>query len=121
MSSIHLLRVHRARARLTAGVVGYAVDVPAEDIMADPRGSLGRSAARQLVMYLLHSAFSMSLAQIAAALGRDRSTVAHGVRKVEDRREAPAFDRWVETLEDMLRVAPDPVLREEDFRPEELA
>lgn len=112
-------RLNLARTRLVAGVVGFAVDLPPEEILATTRGAPPLARARQLVMYLLHAGFSMSLSHIAGALGRDRSTVAHGVQRVEDQRDAPAFDRWLEGLEEMLRLAPEPQLRELQEEPDE--
>lgn len=97
-----------ARARLAADLVGFAAGLAAPVILSRVKGPRPVVAARQLVMYLLAQAFAMSLAHIAGAVGRDRSTVAHGMRLVEDRRENPAFDRWVESLEESLRAAPEP-------------
>ena len=58
-------------------------------------------------MYLAHVGFGMSLARVASAFGRDRSTVAHACRQVEDKRDDPAFDAWMETLEQgLVTVAP---------------
>jgi chromosomal replication initiation ATPase DnaA len=54
-------------------------------------------------MYLCHVALGMSLSRIARAFDKDRSTVAHGCHQVEDRREDPDFDIWIEQLEDGLR------------------
>jgi chromosomal replication initiation ATPase DnaA len=59
-------------------------------------------------MYLLHAAFGMSLADVAATLGRDRSTVGRGVRQIEERREDARFDDWLSQLEACLRTAPEP-------------
>ena len=50
-------------------------------------------------MYLCHTAFERSLARVAIAFGRDRSTVAHACHAIEDRREDPHFDDWIDALE----------------------
>ena len=97
-----------ARARIAADLVGFATGLPPEAILAARNGPLPVSRARHLVMYLLSQAFAMSLAHIAGVVGRDRSTVAHGMRLVEDRRENPVFDAWVGALEEALRAAPEP-------------
>jgi chromosomal replication initiation ATPase DnaA len=59
-------------------------------------------------MYLCHVAFEMSLARVASAFDRDRSTVGYACHSVEDRRENPQFDAWVDALEPALREAPAP-------------
>ena len=51
-------------------------------------------------------------ARVAHAFGRDRSTVAHACHAIEDRRDEAQFDLWMNSLEQMLRAAPAPVLPE---------
>lgn len=57
-------------------------------------------------MYIAAVGFGMSYARVAAALGRDRSTVQHACRVVEDRRDDPAFDMWIDALEVTASRAP---------------
>ncbi len=95
-----------AAAQLAADVLGFALDVPPDAILSLKRGQPHAAAARQVAMYLLNTVFEMSLTQVAISIGRDRSTVAHGLRVVEDRREDPRFDAWLQQLEDALRAAP---------------
>lgn len=96
----------RAAARLAAGVASYALDVAIEDILNGARGSAATSFARQVAAYLCHTGFELSLARVAAAFGRDRSTIAHACHAIEDRRDEPQFDLWIGGLEGMLRSAP---------------
>lgn len=98
----------RAAARLAAGVVGYALGVAEEDILDASRGSAAAAFARQVAVYLCHTGFELSLARVAAAFGRDRSTIAHACHTIEDRREEPQFDLWIGGLETMVRQAPAP-------------
>jgi len=95
-----------AAARLAAGVAGYALDVPPEEIIGGARGSANVAFARQVAAYLCHIAFEWSLSRVALAFGRDRSTMAHACHAIEDRREEPQFDLWIGALEAMLREAP---------------
>lgn len=97
-----------AAARLAAGVAAFALDVSTEDVLGLQRGSADIAFARQVAVYLCHTAFEMSLARVAIAFGRDRSTVAHACHVVEDRRDDVHFDLWVGSLEAMLRDAPAP-------------
>lgn len=96
-----------AAAELAAGVASFALGVPRHRILEDRRGGAQVAFARQVAMYLCYTAFELSLARVAAAFGRDRSTVAHACHAIEDRREQAQFDLWIAGLETMLRQAPD--------------
>lgn len=97
-----------AAARLAAGVSAFALDVEVEDVLGELRGRADVAFARQVAAYLCHTAFEMSLTRVATAFERDRSTVAHACHLIEDRRDEPHFDVWIDTLETMLRQAPAP-------------
>ncbi len=97
-----------ARARLAQHAVAFVFRQPHEEIAARTRRSKAAALARQTAMYLTHIAFGMSLARVAAAFGRDRTTVSHACHVVEDRREDPGFDAYLDDLEAFLRAAPSP-------------
>jgi len=97
-----------ACACLSAGVAAYALGVPEREILEGARGSAEISFARQVAMYLCHTGFELSLARVASAFDRDRSTVAHACHLIEDRRDEAQFDLWIGALEAMLRDAPAP-------------
>ncbi|MBW3098640.1 hypothetical protein KY465_15250 [Pseudohoeflea sp. DP4N28-3] len=59
---------------------------------------------RQIAMYLCRVALSMSYQSIARALQRDRSTVIHGCAVVEDRRDHPAYDAFLDSCERCVRA-----------------
>jgi chromosomal replication initiation ATPase DnaA len=96
----------RASAQLAAAVTSFALGVEPDEIMGDLRGSAEIAFARQVAMYLCHVAFELSLSRVAAAFGRDRSTVAHACHIIEDRRDDEAFEYWIDALEASLRGAP---------------
>ncbi|EHS53380.1 Chromosomal replication initiator DnaA domain-containing protein [Rhizobium sp. PDO1-076] len=56
---------------------------------------------RQIAMYVCHVAYSMPMIEVAEAFGRDRTTVRHACRMVEDRRDDPAYDGFVAIVERM--------------------
>lgn len=94
---------HRRRAELASALVSYALDLPADDGRARSREAvLGRQAA----MYLCHVACGMSLTQAAYAFQRDRSTISHACHTVENRRDDPLFDAWIEALTLSMRATP---------------
>ncbi|GAA4182305.1 helix-turn-helix domain-containing protein [Shinella granuli] len=54
---------------------------------------------RQIAMYVCHVVLQLSLSDIGAAYGRDRTTVGHACNVVEDRRDDAAFDAFVSAIE----------------------
>ena len=52
-------------------------------------------------MYVCHVAYSMPMGEVAEAFGRDRTTVGHACRMVEDRRDDRAYDTFVAIVERM--------------------
>jgi hypothetical protein len=58
--------------------------------------------SRQIAMYVCHVALSISVDDIAASFGRERSTVAHACHLVEDRRDNPAYEDFVSAVERMV-------------------
>ncbi len=67
-------------------------------MLSGGRGSPAEARARQVAMYLLRASLGMSLSRVARAFGRDRSTVSHACHVIEDLRDDPDFDLWVEQL-----------------------
>lgn len=95
-------RIDKNQARLAVSLVGYALEVKAEDILLPERGRRELVRARQIAMYLSHVAMSMSLSRVAFAFERDRSTVAHACHRIEEMRDDAQFDAWLEALENGL-------------------
>lgn len=54
---------------------------------------------RQIAMYVCHVQLGIPMSDIGPCFGRDRTTVGHACQVVEDRRDEPAFDEFVATLE----------------------
>lgn len=93
---------HAEEARLAAGLAAFVLSVEPSDIVAQTRGSDAAARARQVAMYLMYVTSGISLAKVALAFGRDRSTVAHACHQIEDRRDDPAFDAWIEQLQTVI-------------------
>lgn len=97
----------RRFAYLVAHLIGYALGLRSIDIMAPDRGTKTVAKGRQLAMYLAHVSLGWSIARVAAAFERDRSTVAHACQIVEHKRDDDAFDLWMNEMEEsLLRVVP---------------
>jgi hypothetical protein len=54
---------------------------------------------RQIAIYVCHVVLQFPLSLIAKACGRERTTVGHACRVVEDRRDDGAFDAFVGNVE----------------------
>jgi chromosomal replication initiation ATPase DnaA len=87
-----------ARAQIVIALAAGACGTRVEHVMGGRR-DIRAAFARQVAMYLASVAFDMSLGRVARAFGRDRSTVRHACHVVEERRENPGFDQWMEALE----------------------
>lgn len=99
-----------SRARLLCDLVRLAVDGVAEIaegkvgrlVGCTPRGLQHR---RQAGMYLAHVAFSVRTTDVARGFGRDTTTVYHAYRQVEDMRDVPAFDAFLDAVEAIVTGA----------------
>lgn len=95
-------RIDKNNAYLAVSLVGYALEMKAEDILLPERGPRALVRARQVAMYLSHVGLGMSLARVALAFERDRSTVAHACHRIEEMRDDSDFDIWLDALEQGL-------------------
>lgn len=92
--------------RLKAIVEMTVADVFSVEIArlrAESRGQARVAHARQVAMYLMHCAFGVSLTDIGLAFSRDRTTVGHACKIVEDRRDEANFDYMLCNLEEIIR------------------
>lgn len=95
----------RARTDIAVSVAAAALGAARADVMGNSR-AYRVVLARQVAMYLLHVGCGISLGRVSAAFGRDRATIAYAVRALELRRDEPAFDAWLQALEDAVVRAP---------------
>ncbi|MEZ5947078.1 MAG: helix-turn-helix domain-containing protein [Hyphomonas sp.] len=86
------------RAYLAAALTAFALGLKAEDVLRGDRGSKASSRARQIAMYLLRAGLGMSLSRVARTFRRDRTTVSYSCHLIEDMRDDPDFDIWIEQL-----------------------
>lgn len=94
-----------ARAKIAIAVVSAADGIAVETLLGLQRSPAPVAAARQLAMYLAHVALGLSQSDVARAFRRDRTTVAHACRRIEDQRDGIGFDRRVAELEACARWA----------------
>lgn len=89
---------------LAARLAASASGVSAADVISAKRSSRLVSSARQVGMYLAHTAAGLPLTKVAEYFGRDRTTAAYACRLIEDRRDDRKFDAELVELEDLLRA-----------------
>lgn len=86
------------RAYLAAALTAYALGLKSDVLLSSERGRPIEARARHIAIYLTHVALGMSLARVARAFDRDRSTAAYACHLIEDMRDDPDFDDWLEQL-----------------------
>lgn len=89
-------------------IVAYVASdfgVNSADITCAARGSQKAAFARQVAIYLARVGFGYSFAAIGECFRRDRTTVAHACRVVEEKRDDIRFDCRMAALELAFRAA----------------
>ncbi|HEX5509081.1 MAG TPA: helix-turn-helix domain-containing protein, partial [Pseudolabrys sp.] len=56
--------------------------------------------ARQIAMYLTHIVLGQNYSDVGRLFGRDRTTAKHACYLIEERRDDPATDALLQSLED---------------------
>ena len=87
--------------RHVIGCVARDFGVAAEILAAPTRGAPRVALARQVAMYLLHVDYTLSCETIGRMFGRDRTTVSHACRVIEDSRD----DIWLDCRLAALELA----------------
>ncbi|WP_127145618.1 helix-turn-helix domain-containing protein [Pelagibacterium montanilacus] len=85
--------------RLAAGQVARKAGVPISEIFAPTRRRAPIASARQLAMYIAHTLLEVTMSDVGACFGRDRTTVAHACQTVEDMRDDCDADARISTIE----------------------
>lgn len=96
-----------ARVSRTTAAVARVFNISIAEIMALTRRRANVAFARQNAMYLCHVAFGMSFADIGRHFGRDRTTVSHACRLIEDARDLDSLDVMLDRLEFSLKAELD--------------
>ena len=105
----------RQRVELLIDLIALVTKTERGTLMMSGRGVAPVARCRQLAMYLSHVVYGYSLAKVGALFGREKSTVGHAVRQIEDLRDCEDFEGWISALEQALdasqRAAARPVER----------
>jgi hypothetical protein len=92
---------HGQACWLMEEVVAATFAVPVAELRLPSRRSADAAFARQTAMYLAHAVFGLNHHQVGRLFRRDRTTARHACRLVEQRRDNAAFDRVLQSLENM--------------------
>ncbi len=92
---------------LTVIFVAEQFEVPVKKLMIKTRSIANEAQARQIAIYLAHTIFSVSYREVGLYFGRDRTTVAHACKTIEDLRDNTEFDCRLSKLEKLLSEAAD--------------
>jgi chromosomal replication initiation ATPase DnaA len=88
-----------------------------DELRAPSRRCAAAAFARQSAMYLAHVTLGLSFRATGRLFRRDRTTAAHACRLVEKRRDNPAFDRLLQTLEEVCIELASGILENPQVRP----
>ncbi|MBL4758408.1 MAG: hypothetical protein JKY32_12475 [Rhizobiales bacterium] len=89
---------------LLASVVATAFDLPVYEITSSSRRCAPVAFARQVAIYLAHVGLGLSFTDTGRVFHRDRTTVAHACKIVEERRDDACLDVCLDYLEVALRL-----------------
>lgn len=98
---------HQAGLAIAAVALEFGVTEP--DLINPQVATPHLRFTRQLAMYLTHIVYELNPSHIARIFLKDRSTVTHAVKVIEDCREDPVLDMKVIHLENFLRQSPQAV------------
>ena len=96
----------KAQAHLTVAATALAFDLPYADVFSRQRLSSSDIFLRQMSMYLLNTVYDFNLSRVARIFQRDRTTVRHACKVIEDQRDSAVFDELLTELEQFLLTAP---------------
>lgn len=88
-----------------AACVALDFGIDAATLFAAKRTAPRIAHARQIAMYLAHVGFGLPFDVIGRHFGRDRTTVAHACRVIEDMRDDRWLDCRINALEQVSRGA----------------
>jgi hypothetical protein len=102
---------------LLEAATAAAFAVPVDELRAPSRRAPAVAFARQSAMYLAHVVLGLRYSEIGRLFRRDRTTAAYACQLIEDRRDDPAIDRVLHTLEGLCGELVHGILARPQVRP----
>ncbi len=96
---LSVVGIMQAQTRHVEACVAHVFNVRHESLRASTRGKAQVALARQVAMYVCHTSLAYSLTTVGHLFDRDRTTVGHACRLVEDLRDDSDFDTMMMCLE----------------------
>lgn len=87
-----------------------AVRIPISEIRSPTRERAKAAFARQIAIYIAHCTGRISIGDLAAIFKRDRTTIAHAIAAIEDRRDDAFFNAQIDIIEADLRDRLDAIV-----------
>ncbi len=94
--------LQRDYCNLIVMVVAEKFSVPIHMIICKTRAVAKAALARQIAVYLAHTTLSVTYSAAAEFFQRDRTTIAHACRLVEDLRDDEQFDLKLSNIETLV-------------------
>ena len=108
LSSQQLLKLDERNilsGNLVLLVVSCMMNIPRKALLQANRGAAEISLARQTAMYLMHTVLSRPYHDVADYFSRDRTTVSHACRLVEDLRDDSEYEKQIIQMEELLTTS----------------
>ncbi len=93
-----------ACAVVVRDIAAEAFDIVPEMILSKQRGKEYVSRARQVAMYLTHVVCSISMTDVGLAFNRERTTVAHACKRVEEMRDDEYIDIQLDLIAEKVQA-----------------
>ncbi|WP_068081393.1 helix-turn-helix domain-containing protein [Polycladidibacter stylochi] len=88
---------------ITTAHVALSFGVCPSALVLTSRGMAKVALARQVAMYILHVALGYSHSNVGRVFGRDRTTVSHACKVVEEMRDQYHFDSHLSAMESQIQ------------------
>ena len=102
---------------LMEAATAAAFAVPVDELRAPSRRAAEAAFARQCAMYLAHVVLGLRYSAIGRLFRRHRTTAAYACTLIEERRDDPAIDRVLHTLESLCGDLAQSILARPQVRP----
>ncbi len=91
--------------RFAIATISAVTSLPINKLNTASRSTIKIAYARQIAMYLAHTKFGVSYADVGTFFNRNRSTVAHACQVIEDQRDEKDFDDHLSRMEYLIDAA----------------
>lgn len=92
-------------ARFVNQMIAAAYEISGERLLRRDRGVIKVNRPRQISMYLMNTALSLKFTEIAEFYDKDRTTVSHACRVIEEMRDNVEFDMRILEFENTINTA----------------